>query len=370
MKRILIASVLKPINDPRAYAKLALSLRETNKYHLNIIGFFAKNTPKESNPVFTSIFSKHRLHYSRWLAPFGFLKHVKSYKPDLVVVTTFELLPFAVWAKKRYGFKLIYDVQENYALNAGTHKTLPLNLGQLAAKAITYIESKAAGYVDHFLLAEKCYQEELGFLHNYTVLENKYAGEVTQTAPYKLDLTKPFEFLISGTLAEVYGIEAAVNWFKIIQQKWPHARLHILGHITTKSFGKRLQLLIQDNPQIRLTGSSTPLPYPQIQAAVKMADIILLPYQQTTSIRYKIPTKLFESLALAKPIIHSPNQLWEQLTAEFTAGLGLDFEDLDNAAVNFEAFSNNTFYQKQPDISLTWASESTKWTALVDKLIP
>ena len=45
--QIVIASVLKPLKDPRLYYRFAISMRETNKYLINIIGFSLKKEPEE-----------------------------------------------------------------------------------------------------------------------------------------------------------------------------------------------------------------------------------------------------------------------------------------------------------------------------------
>src|SRR5690606_37631719 len=97
--RIVIASVLKPVTEPRAFSKLALSMRETNKYHINIIGFCAKKSQNLKGIRLTPIFCRHRTHIYRAVAPFRFLREIFAYKPNLVIVTTYELLPMALLGK-------------------------------------------------------------------------------------------------------------------------------------------------------------------------------------------------------------------------------------------------------------------------------
>lgn len=325
MKKVIIASVLKPVNDTRAFHKLALSLRETNKYHVNIIGFFAKNTPIEPNIVFTTLQRHHRLHYTRLTASLRFINSVKNYKPDLVVVTTYELLQAAVYLKKRLGFKLIYDVQENYSLNISSNQTLPRWLGKLLGSSVSYLEQLAFPYVDHFVLAERCYELELGLRENFTVVENKTTIQPVKVSPFTLTPGQALTFVIYGTITPVYGVEEAIDWFIKLSKTEPLFRLTIVGHVPLKTFHQTLLKKVEGHVNIHHILSSTPLPYPQIRDTVSMADVVLLPYQQIASIRYKIPTKLYESLALRKPIIHSPNPLWKDISAPYSAGLELDF---------------------------------------------
>ncbi|HSJ67449.1 MAG TPA: hypothetical protein VK921_07235 [Anditalea sp.] len=369
MNKIVIASVLKPVNDPRAFDKLGLSLRETNKYHLNIIGFFAKNAINLKNVVFTTIYNAYRLHPKRLLVTQNFARALKEYRPELVVVTTYELLPAAIWGKKRYKYKLIYDVQENYSFNIRDHRTLPFGLRHLMVKLVQIIEKKAAPYIDHFLLAEESYQYELPFLHKYTVLQNKYQGIITPVKPFRLDQKKRFEFIISGTITSAYGIAEAMNWFGWISLKYPGSQLLIIGHITLNSYRKKLENIAKKIEGITLRLSAFPIPSPEITHALEKADIVLLPYLQKASIKYKIPTKLFESLAMGKPILHSENKNWTDLVLRYPGGKAINFTDANTAITDFGIFLSMTFYQSPPSSDLTWSHDESRWVSLVDKLL-
>ncbi|MBT0810171.1 hypothetical protein KIH41_02605 [Litoribacter ruber] len=286
-----------------------------------------------------------------------------------MVVTTYELLPAAVYLKKKLGFKLVYDVQENYSLNIKFNQTLPNWLGRLLSRAVSYIEKRAFKYVDHFLLAERCYQKELDLRDAFTILENKTTLKPIQVSPFQLSPNRPLTFVISGTLTPIYGVEEAVNWFILLNKEAPHFNLSIVGHVPMQSFRRRLLELVEGHPHIHHELSSTPLPYPQITKTVSMADLVLMPYQQIASIRYKIPTKLYESLALSKPIIHAPNPLWKDITAPYSAALELDFL---TPPTNTDFLSNlhtHAFYKISPSTEVTWSQESTKWILLVDNLL-
>jgi len=369
MNKIVIASVIKPVNEPRAFDKLGLSLCETNKYHLNIIGFFAKNVTNLKNIKFTPICSTYRLHPKRLLASKNFLRELKAYRPDLVVVTTYELLPAAIWGKKRYRYKLIYDVQENYSFNILDHRTLPVGLRHLAAYLVRAVENKAAPYIDHFLYAEESYVNELSFPGNYTILQNKYQGPAEPVMPYRLDHLSKFHFIVSGTITPGYGIEEAMDWFGSISQIYKGSSFTIIGHVTLKSFKRKLEKKAFVMEGIILRISSQPIPNSELLSAQKEADIILLPYRQQTSIKYKIPTKLFETLALGKPLLHSENDLWAEMVRQYPAGTAANFRDASSAADSFQQFLSMTFYRTPPSSDLTWKAESVEWTSLVDKLL-
>ena len=54
---ISIISILKPVNDTRMFEKFGLSLGQTNKYDVNIIGFKSKKIKKIKDVRFYPIFS-------------------------------------------------------------------------------------------------------------------------------------------------------------------------------------------------------------------------------------------------------------------------------------------------------------------------
>src|SRR5690606_24420162 len=142
---------------------------------------------------------------------------------------------------------------------------------------------------------------------NYTVLENKYAGPPPAV---RKPLSPHPEFIISGTITPVYGIEKAIYWFLALQKHYPQARLHIVGHVPLYDFQKKLEQLTAISANIRLNISPNPISYNIILEAVQQADVVLMPYETLDSIRHKVPSKLYEGIALHKPILISKNPSW------------------------------------------------------------
>ena len=365
--RIVIASVLKPVTEPRAFSKLALSMRETNKYHINIIGFCSKKSPKTEDVRLTPVFCQHRTHLNRLFVPIKFLNEIISYKPNLVIVTTYELLPMALLGKLMFNFRLIYDLQENYAQNILLNQTAQRGLRRLGASIIKRLEKWAHRFIDHYFFAEQVYRREFPYISNYTVLENKYEGSPpTGSSP----LSEAPKFVISGTITPVYGIEKAINWFLSLQARYPLAKLHIVGHVPLTHFRKKLERLASDQTRISLNLSSRPLGYPMILEAVQQADVVLMPYETLDSIRFKIPSKLYESIALHKPVLISKNPVWEDLIRPYPAGLAVDFSKNEDAAGAFQALLRLPLYQTQPGNEVRWEGEKQKLIGALQQFLP
>ncbi|EFK94989.1 lps biosynthesis rfbu related protein [sediment metagenome] len=364
---IVIASVLKPLKDPRLYYRFAFSLRETNKYLINIIGFSTKKETDEKNIKFHSLFWKKRNDPSRLIVGFRFIKTLFKVKPKLVIITTFELLPAAVFAKWLFGYALIYDRRENYILNLDQNKTLRGWKKELSKGLVKSIESCSNLFIDHHFFAEKIYQKEFPKIKNHTLLQNKYFGIEQIIKPVKLDPNKNLRFLISGTLTEVYGIMEGVTWFKSILTDYPNAILTVLGHCPILEFGEKLKESIGDQKSINLRISDSPLSYADILSAYQGSDIVLLPYHQIPSISPKIPSKLYESIALGKPCLFQNNSLWNSICSEYPAGIGIDFNDIKNANANLVEFFETSFFEKNPGEEVLWKSDEVRFLEIIEK---
>ncbi len=362
---IVIASVLKPLNDTRMLYKLGFSMRETNKYDINIIGFSSKKIPIVENIKFKAIFSKTRNHPSRFLAPYFFLKNLLTIKPKIVIVTTYELLPPALIGKLILGFKLIYDIQENYTFNIRYNKTQPLLLKYFAMTWVWFCEGSARGFIDHYLFAEKTYARQFPSISNYTIIENKALFPRNLKPAFKINKNQPLKILITGTIAEVYGIWDAIAWFNLIGREEVNYILEVKGHVPVASLYDQLMKSYGVHDKIHLNLSKDPVDPLTIQEWITSADILLLPYQLQPSTVDKLPTKLYEGIAHQIPILITKNPLWEKLINRYPAGMGIVFNDEKGAEEALNNFFDLVFYIKQPDELVDWQTEKEKFQQLI-----
>lgn len=366
--KIAIASVLKPLKDSRSYYKFALSLRETNKYQINIIGFCVKKESDENLIKFHPLFYQNRKSFARLAAGFRLLKLIQKIKPAILITTTYEQLPAAVIGKLFFKYKIIYDVQENYALNL-THNNPGNKLkNRILAKVIQCLEFCSRPFITHHIFAEKCYQEEFPSINNYTVLENKYQGPLSPKASsVKLD-KKHLQFLLCGTLAEVYGSLDAIQWFMQFQKQFPDSKMRILGHTAIPSLKYQLETLLSGVHSIQVNVASKPIPYEVILEAYKEADVVLLAYHQIPSISPKIPSKLFECLALRKPFLYTANQKWKELAEEHQAGMEVDFNNFHFIPDVYQKLKKETFYSNADTSNAYWKADENRFLDLIQSL--
>jgi glycosyltransferase involved in cell wall biosynthesis len=364
---VLIASTLKPVVDVRAFGKLALSLGETNKYSLFIIGFSPKKPKSKPGFRFFSSMSHFDSRIDRVLAQARFLFRLVQVRPKILICCTFELLPIASFFKVLLGYKLVYDVQENYLANLDLNPGLSAAAKRKATKLIHLAESTAK--VDLYLLAEKCYMREMPEKRPYVLLENTYQGEVQNRGPVHFSGKGDFKFCITGTLTPAYGILDAVAWFREILKAFPDSRLEIIGHCPVESFREELIQATQTVTEITLRIDSNPIPHAELMDGLLRSDFALLPYHNHPAIRDKMPTKLFECAALGIPVLISPNPLWQDFLSNFDGGFALDFSDRFTAVSQFEEAIAHPFFTSSPPESILWKTEAIHFHQAVQNLL-
>ncbi|MEN2282208.1 hypothetical protein AAGF08_08720 [Algoriphagus sp. SE2] len=364
---ILIASSIKPLKDTRAWEKLGISLRETNKYDLNIIGFSSKFLERfEGARIFPSLFNTSST-WERYFAQFRFLKTVFKVKPKILIVCTYEYLFVGALLKVVFGYKLIYDVQENYLLNLDLNTELSVAKKSNAAKIIK--KSEAVKGIDFYFLAEKCYVQEMPEKKPFLILENKFAGKIIDKSPFRYSEKKAFRFLISGTITPAFGTIEGINFFNSILEIFPDSSLHIVGHVPLKSFRLKLEKTVKSNPKIHLKIDENPIDHQLILEEIKASDFCLLPYQKHSAIKDKMPTKLFEGMALGIPILISKNEKWESFLNQYQGGFSIDFESEELAREQFLTGIQRDFFTNKLGDEILWSSQEQEFLKVIAEIL-
>lgn len=364
---VLIASTLKPIMDVRAFGKLALSLGETNTYSLFIIGFSPKRPISIPGFQFFSSMSHFDSRLDRVLAQIRFLFRLLHIRPKILICCTYELLPIASFLKPWLGFKIVYDVQENYLINLDLNPELSEGEKRNAANLIQ--KAELVNGIDLYLLAEKCYANEMPNKKPYLVLGNKFVGELKAQKTIQLKDKSAIRFCITGTITPAFGTWEAVIWFDEISKSFPKAELVIAGHCPLISFSEKLENAAKEIPNLSLRISRNPVDHEELISVLTDSDFALLPYQDHEAIRYKMPTKLFECAALGIPVLISPNPIWEEFLVDFKGGYTIDFLDIANAAENLKTALNHTFFTSTPPESILWKTEKIHFQQAIQDLL-
>jgi len=361
--KILIASVLKPVHDIRAFYKIGCSLAQTNKYDVNIIGFDSKKVSAHKNITTYPIYNFKRLSWKRLLAPFKLLKILIKVKPEIIIANTPEILKVIYVYKILFGAKLIYDIQENYTLNLRHGSDFPTFIKPLLLLNLYLTERISKYFVDCYFLAESIYKSQLKFLRNqqFIILENKVLRPATHKNRKSVLITKysPIRFIITGTLGASYGTLEGIAFYLSLKKLRPDSTLKIIGFAPNSNYLRKISDYARSHESIEVISQDKPIEHARIIAAIKESDVALLPYNINDNLKDRIPTKLYEYMAYQLPMIIPNNAKWLNLIAPYPAGIAVDFttQNVEPVLRNLEKTS---FYNSIPDISIYWDVEEKK----------
>lgn len=363
--KIAIASALKPVIDPRAYEKIGKSLANSGRYEVHILGSLP--TTEEVSPQISmhpiSANSKGRIN--RLFLPWKILAELIIIKPDLLIINTHELLFIAVLFKLITGKKIIYDIHENYFFNLLYQKNYLWGARHLLAYYVRLKEILLSNFVNHFLLAEQCYVDEISFIsQRYSIIENKYIPAENELKKQNQLRT---EFLISGTISKEFGVFEALHFFE--QLPADKYKLIIVGHCPNKRTLSALEKEVISIENIEFIVSATPIPHQDILAQVGDNTIALLPYQVNKSTVNKIPTKLYEFIGMAIPVLISANPIWGEIIKNHHAGLSIDFHapaNIDEIRRSLTLIKDNYLVDLK---DIMWINEESKLLSTINGLI-
>lgn len=365
-RRIVIASVLKPVDDTRMLEKLGRSLAGTQKAEVFIIGFPSRlSVPFEEGITLLPLPFFKRLSLGRVLIPLKILRKCIQVKPDIVIANSHELLIVAMLNRILFGSRIIYDIRENYYRNILLTDSFPKFLGWSLALIVRLKERCFSPFFHHHFLAEKGYLSELPFLKKEcTVLENKV---LVPASFHRSPKSGRIRLLFTGTLAESTGVFQAIELAQQLHQKNEAVEFMIVGYCAQPETYNRLLQAIENQPFIHLKGGRELVPHSQIFEAISEADFGIVFYPPSPHTANTIPTKLYEYLGCRLPILLHDYPPWVALCQPYHAAVVVNFyqPDLDHIQ---RSIRESQFYTQLP-FGVTWADEEPKLLEVVEALL-
>jgi glycosyltransferase involved in cell wall biosynthesis len=368
-KKIVLASILKPVNDARMYEKFGISLSRHPDHEIHIAGFSSKSSVEfiPSNLILHPLFFFPRISLGRILAPLRFLKFILKVKPDVIIVTTFEILIVTCIYRILFGTKIYYDIQENYYRNISKTNTYPSIIRNILAFYTRTIEYLSRPFVSGYILAERNYEKEFSFSKGKSIIIENKARKPSGPTIRKNILAKAdgtINLLYSGTISEGNGvieaIELAEKLFKIDKR----IRLTIIGYSSLFQTFIKINSLIRNKEYIKLIGGDELVPHSRILEEIQKADVGLVCYRPNKSTENCIPTKLFEYQAYLLPMIVQYNPVWENACKHYAGALFIDYLQFDPNQLLLQ-MNQTQFYPTGVDEKLYWESEEGKLFELI-----
>ncbi len=288
----------------------------------------------------------------------------KSIRPDLIIITTPELLLLGTAYKFIFRKKLIYDVQENYLKNI-TFQRIYTGLKAVVFKGLIWImEGIASRICDHFFLAESCYKHELTFIKSkYLVLENK-----TYPLDIERDPDDTFTILFSGTISDYTGIDRAIRFYRELQ-KFRDCQLIVAGFSTSRIWVDRLKKEFGHGEPVSFIGIDEFIEHSEIIQAISKAHLGIICHKYSQLNENRIPSKLYEYSFYDLPFIVQAGTNWEMIGQRIGRPVAVNFEDpdIEKFLDVFEKVTEMKSHTGKTEAS--WRSEEEKLLSFIKSLL-
>lgn len=364
-RRIVLASVLKPVDDTRMFEKMGGSLATT--YDVHIIGY-PGSTPAAAHHavILHPLRPFRRISLGRILAPWRILARIVMLRPAVLVFCTHELIFVALLARLLTACRLVYDIRENYYRNIFYTAAFPSLLRPFVAGYVRLWEHIGAWFIHHFLLAEKGYAQELSFgPGRRTVIENKLRRPAAVAPTPRM--TPARNFLFTGTLSEITGLFTALDLLEALHRHDPAVRATIIGYCALTAERQRLHARLATMPYITLHGGDRLVPHPAIERAILQADVGIIAYPPNPATEHSFPTKLYEYLGYHLPLLLIDYAPWSKYAARFEAAVTFQPASFDAAPI-LQALREKTFYTTPPE-DVFWEHDGERLLIVVNALV-
>jgi hypothetical protein len=362
-RRIVLASLLKPVDDTRMLEKFGATLAASKEVEVFIIGYPTAGTTQSKTITLLPLKPFKRLSINRLKASLEVLKIIHEVKPELIIINTPELLWVAIVNRIFFGRKVIYDVLENYYRNIRFTKVYPTWIRLPLALGVRCVERLSTPFIHNYFLAEKGYVGEINFAKPNLILENKLPQHIADSFLNNAPSTR---LVFTGTIAQSTGIMEAISLCDGLYAIDKRYSLTIVGYCADPSFLVELKSQIVGKDYIKLIGGDHLVPHTQILNEISKAGVGIVIYKVNPSTINSIPTKLYEYLALQKTILIRHNSDSHQLVERLRAGIILperpDFRALDEQlkAIPYQPTTDPTLYWESQAASLAECLKNLK----------
>ena len=333
--KVLLAHSQKPPTETRIFEKLAAGLVGVKNIEIKIVGSKSWIEFPNTNPIkMEGIFTSDRRLIFRIINIFRYWKALNTFSPDVLIVCSIDLLiPGILYAIKN-KVKIIYDFQENTVMNV-KFQQIYLEGGFTRISQILYlILPQVFRYVDSFWFAEKIYHEQMNMpLDKFIILENKVPEFWIQLLKSQNSIIKSWEdtrFLFSGVITEESGILKGIEFFTAFQKCFAQSTFTILGVIPNYKLKKKLQDAATENQKIQIVNEGKWASSEVILKGYLNCDAVFFSYNETLANKGKLPTKLFESMFLGKPVLYQEKGHFSAQIEDHKAGIPVDYENIES----------------------------------------
>lgn len=296
--RITMLTSVHDVWDNRIYHREAKSLVRAG-YHVTIIatGISTQSTNDKINIVGLR---RPRWRVGRAFNWLSFIRTAQGTRADLFHFHDPDLLVPAAILRFLTKKPVIYDNHDPYVEAILTRKYLPYWSRSIISRTFALVEKVLAKTLSAMIVAND--DQQVRFPQS--ILIRNYP-DLTQFV-HALERPRLSSTVVyAGTLTTARGLFDVIEIATLLVSRRPHVKFTILGPLPNSRVEREINELIE---QRHLRGNITfegRVPYDRVRAALSESAIGLIPFQNLPVHAIVIPTKLFEYMASALPIVAS-----------------------------------------------------------------
>jgi glycosyltransferase involved in cell wall biosynthesis len=303
MKVCILSSVHIAL-DNRVFYREARSLRSAG-YDVTLIAVHSQDEIKDG----IQIIGLPRV--ARWQRPLLWRKIYQLARRSGADIFHFhdpELLPLAAWLKRRTGKPVIYDVHEAYPDFIELKDYLPSWLRYPLAATFRIAEPKLASLQSGLIFADDATAVDFAQVNLPKATLFNFPGQQFVQTAVATDNNydnRPPHVLYLGGMERNRGVELMVEAFALLFAAIPTAKLWLVGHFMPPDLEHIVRQAVTRyglEQAVTITGR---VDFEQIGQYLRQARVGWVPWQAVAKNQKNIPTKLFEYMAYALPIVGS-----------------------------------------------------------------
>jgi glycosyltransferase involved in cell wall biosynthesis len=309
---------------------------------------------------------------------------VKRIRADLILVRDIPLAPTALLAGRWFDIPVLIDLAENYpAMLEDQRRYSPRSAigSTLRHPALaTIIEQSVLKRADHIVVVvEESRDRLIGMgvdssritvVTNTPPLDRWAAGAPTLVPPGD---DEAIHLVYLGNLDGSRGIDTAIEAVALLRDRGDYARLSIIGSGPNIERHRELARTLGVTDRVVVTGR---LGFAKVEAIMAEANVGLIPHYSTRAWNSTIPNKLFDFMAMGKPVVVSNCRPTARIVDEEQCGIVFKERDVEDLAAAIAAVKDarqrRRFGERGREAFLSrynWAVDEQRLFASVDRAV-
>jgi len=314
MKKVCHITTVHPLFDTRIFYKETKTLVRVG-YDVTLIAQHDRDEIIEGIKIIALPKPQNRLYRMLFLTKKAY-KIALEQKADIYHFHDPEFLPWAVRLKKKTGAKVIYDIHEDYPKQILYKSWIPKFLRKLIANLFSIYEKREVKKIDYLITVGENIKKRLETINsNIEILKNFPILKKFDIKNKKNKDNDIFNLIYVGGLTKQRGITQIVQAMEYLPD---NIKLTLLGKFSPKEYEEIVKAL----GGFQKTEYAGQVSYDIVIKGLIGADVgLVCLWPIKNYYNAAEPTKMFEYMAAALPIIASNFPLWKEIIEGNNCGI-------------------------------------------------